>query len=82
MLQVTLLTVIESSKPRGLAFNQVKRIGQRDVISGLMSPDGVAILCIFPNSYAATVNRTHGRVAPTSGTFLKDALPSELHGRS
>ena len=47
--------------------------------------DGVA-RCLFfsstnvPNSYAATGNGTHGRVAPDWG-LLKDALPNKLQGR-
>ena len=34
---------------------------------------------IIPNSYAATVIRTHGIVAPDWDVL--DTLPTELHGR-
>ena len=39
-------------------------------------------LDIFPNSYAATKNRTQVRSAiPPRGTLIRNALPTKLHGR-
>ena len=39
----------------------------------------MAWLEFFPNSYAATQNRTHvSSVAPPWGTLIQDALPTEL----